>query len=157
MIVMIDTCVVLDYLLDREPFVYDAEKLLVKVAEEEIQGLITVKSLMDIHYILKHTLHKEEKVRDTITTLLDSLMLVDSTAEDAIRALSSRITDYEDAIKTVISYGGDTDTNACIVGSMAEVLHGVPEHLVVKARKKLPDCFNILLDEAYERDNKRIK
>lgn len=98
MIVMIDTCVVLDYLLDREPFVYDAEKLLVKVAEEEIQGLITVKSLMDIHYILKHTLHKEEKVRDTITTLLDSLMLVDSTAEDAIRALSSRITDYEDAL-----------------------------------------------------------
>ena len=98
MIVMIDTCVVLDYLLDREPFVYDVEKLLVKVAEEEIQGLITVKSLMDIHYILKHTLHKEEKVRDTITTLLDSLMLVDSTAEDAIRALSSRITDYEDAL-----------------------------------------------------------
>ena len=98
MIVMIDTCVVLDYLLDREPFVYDAEKLLVKVAEEEIQGLITVKSLMDIHYILKHTLHKEEKVRATITTLLDSLMLVDSTAEDAIRALSSRITDYEDAL-----------------------------------------------------------
>ena len=38
------------------------------------------------------------KTRDTITTLLDSLMLVDSTAEDAIRALSSRITDYEDAL-----------------------------------------------------------
>lgn len=30
---------------------------------------------------------------------------------------------FNDSIKKVISYGGDTDTNACIVGSMAEALY----------------------------------
>lgn len=64
---------------------------------------------------------------------------------------------YEDAIKKVLSYGGDTDTNACIVGSMAEALHGVPAHLVVEARSKLPSNFIDLLDEAYERDSKRTR
>ena len=45
---------------------------------------------------------------------------------------------FEDSIRKVISFGGDTDTNACIVGSMAEALYGVPEDLKKKALDKLP-------------------
>ncbi len=50
-------------------------------------------------------------------------------------------TSFEDAIRTIISYGGDTDTNACIVGSMAEALYGVPEYLIEQANEKLPEEF----------------
>ncbi|MBE5738765.1 MAG: ADP-ribosylglycohydrolase [Clostridiales bacterium] len=45
---------------------------------------------------------------------------------------------FEDSIRTAISFGGDTDTNACIVGSMAEAMYGVPEELKKKAIAKLP-------------------
>ena len=42
---------------------------------------------------------------------------------------------YEESIKKVISFGGDTDTNACIVGSMAEVLYGIDNIKVIVRNK----------------------
>ncbi len=104
-----DPCVILDYLLDREEYSSNAEKLIIKVAQNRLQGLITVKSLMDVYYILKHTIHNEEKIREIISTLLDSFALVDSTGENAVRALSSDVNDYEDAlmIETAVSYEAD--------------------------------------------------
>ncbi|MBR2545750.1 MAG: PIN domain-containing protein [Erysipelotrichaceae bacterium] len=107
--IIFDTCVILDYLLDREEYSSNAEKLIIKVAQNRLQGLITVKSLMDVHYILKHTIHNEEKIREIISTLLDSFALVDSTGENAVRALSSDVNDYEDAlmIETAIYYETD--------------------------------------------------
>lgn len=107
--IIFDTCVILDYLLDREEYSSNAEKLIIKAAQNRLHGLITVKSLMDVHYILKHTIHNEEKIRDIISTLLDSFALVDSTGENAVRALSSDVNDYEDAlmIETAVSYEAD--------------------------------------------------
>lgn len=37
--------------------------------------------------------------------------------------------DYEDAIRTAISMGGDADTMACIAGSIAEAYYGLPKEL----------------------------
>lgn len=57
---------------------------------------------------------------------------------------------FEEAIKKVIGFGGDTDTNACIVGAMAESLYGIPSYFIHKARRKLPEDFVKILDKAYE-------
>ncbi|MBQ1315618.1 MAG: PIN domain-containing protein [Erysipelotrichaceae bacterium] len=98
-----------DFLLDREPFADDAEQLLLMIALNDIKGFITVKSLMDIHYVLKHVIHDEEKVRSALSILLDTFWLVNSNAEDAINALTSKARDYEDAlmIETAISCHSD--------------------------------------------------
>ncbi|MBQ9823663.1 MAG: PIN domain-containing protein [Solobacterium sp.] len=98
MTVMMDTCIILDYLPDRETFADDAEKLILMAAEGEIDGMVTVKSLMDIHYVLKHVLLDEKKTRESLHVLLDSLIPADSASEDAVRALSSKMNDYEDAL-----------------------------------------------------------
>ena len=37
--------------------------------------------------------------------------------------------------------GGDTDTNSCIVGSMAEALYGIDEKIKIYAESKLPNEF----------------
>lgn len=58
---------------------------------------------------------------------------------------------FEDALRKVISFGGDTDTDGAIVGAMAEALYGIPEYLVNKARKKIPTFFSYILEEAYTR------
>ena len=58
---------------------------------------------------------------------------------------------FEDSIKKVISYGGDTDTNACIVGSMAEAMYGIDDNLITKAEDKLPNEFIYLLDKGYSK------
>ena len=70
------------------------------------------------------------------------------TLSNCIYALNES-NNFEEAIRKVISFGGDTDTNAAIVGGMAEALYGVPEYLVSQARKKIPRVFQSLLDEAY--------
>lgn len=56
---------------------------------------------------------------------------------------------FEESIEKVLSFGGDTDTNACIVGSMAEAMFGIPEALKEKARAKLPQEFKEIIDKAY--------
>lgn len=57
---------------------------------------------------------------------------------------------FEEAIQTVISYGGDTDTNACIVGSMAEALYGINHHLIEQAKQKIPVSFVKTLNQGYD-------
>lgn len=56
---------------------------------------------------------------------------------------------FEDAIRLALSFGGDTDTNAAIVGGMAEALYGVPQEYIDKAMKKLPSNFKKIIEEFY--------
>ncbi len=59
-------------------------------------------------------------------------------------------TSFEDSLRFAISFGGDTDTNACIVGSMAEALYGIDKSLVDKAISKLPSEFVSVLEKGYQ-------
>lgn len=45
---------------------------------------------------------------------------------------------YEDAVRNAVSLGGDSDTQACIAGGIAEAYYGgVPEHIATKALTRL--------------------
>ena len=58
---------------------------------------------------------------------------------------------YEESIRKVISFGGDTDTNACIVGSMAEVMYGVDDQLISLVNEKIPKNFVKILERGYNK------
>ncbi len=75
------------------------------------------------------------------------------TIDNCLYALFNSIS-FEDSIRKVISYGGDTDTNACIVGSMAEAMYGLDETLINLVKNKIPNNFNNLLDEGYSKIKK---
>lgn len=54
---------------------------------------------------------------------------------------------YESAVRIAVSLGGDSDTLACITGGVAEAYYGkIPEHIMMKARKMLPDRFVHVLE-----------
>ena len=55
-------------------------------------------------------------------------------------------TDFEDAVRNAVSIGGDTDTVACIAGSIAEAFYGVPEALKAECRRCLPQEMLAVLD-----------
>ncbi len=46
-------------------------------------------------------------------------------------------TDFEDAIRSAVSLGGDSDTLTCITGSVAEALYGVPEAIAQETFARL--------------------
>lgn len=57
-------------------------------------------------------------------------------------------TDFEDAVRTAVSLGGDTDTLAAITGSMAEAFFGVPTQLQLECRNRL-DAFLLKTLDAF--------
>jgi ADP-ribosylglycohydrolase len=49
---------------------------------------------------------------------------------------------YEDAVRLAVSLGGDSDTQACIAGAIAEAYYKrIPEEIIVEAKKRLPEDF----------------
>ena len=80
---------------------------------------------------------------------------VESCRETVPQAIAAfwESTDFEDALRTAVSLGGDSDTLAAITGSIAEAFYGVPENLKQECRKRLtPDleeirqaCENMIL------------
>ncbi|MWV55252.1 ADP-ribosylglycohydrolase family protein [Chlorobium phaeovibrioides] len=65
--------------------------------------------------------------------------------EAIISALDS--TDWEDAVRSAVSLGGDSDTLACIAGAVAEALYGgVPQDIQKRALEMLPtDLKDVLV------------
>lgn len=64
--------------------------------------------------------------------------------------------DFEDAIRKVISIGGDTDTLACIVGALAESYYGVPEELIEKVKPYIKDYMFPVIDKFYKREKSKV-
>ena len=62
--------------------------------------------------------------------------------------------DFEDVIRTTISLGGDTDTLACIAGSIAEAYYGIPDELVAECRNYLPEEMLKIIDRFYRTGDK---
>ncbi|MDT8307268.1 MAG: ADP-ribosylglycohydrolase family protein [Anaerolineae bacterium] len=56
--------------------------------------------------------------------------------------------DYEDAVRLAVSLGGDSDTLACIAGSIAAAYYGdIPASIVAETRTRLPADLLGVVDE----------
>lgn len=72
---------------------------------------------------------------------------VESCRETVPQAVTAFLesTGFEDALRTAVSLGGDSDTLAAITGSIAEAFYGVPENLKQECRQRLtPELAGIL-------------
>lgn len=109
MTVLVDTCIIVDALASRVPFAHDAQELLLRGGEKRVTLFVSAKSFLDLHYILKHYLNDETKVRSKLSDLLQALSVVNTAGPSVVAALNSPTTDYEDAvqIETALSEGVD--------------------------------------------------
>lgn len=98
MIVLLDTCIVVDFLQQREPFFDDANAIFEAAATDKFSAFITAKSVTDIYYLMHHVLHDNEKTKDILRSLLEIIDTADSMADDVIKALDSKVSDFEDAV-----------------------------------------------------------
>jgi ADP-ribosylglycohydrolase len=58
---------------------------------------------------------------------------------------------FEDAVRKAVSLGGDSDTQACIAGAIAEAYYGgLPTEIEEETRKRLPLEMLMVIDEFYK-------
>lgn len=57
---------------------------------------------------------------------------------------------FDSANLKVLSYGGDVDTNAYIVGGMVEAMYGIDEQYIKKVNKIIPEEFKKVLKRVYK-------
>lgn len=110
--VLIDTCIVVDILQKREPFYQAAMEILLSVSNRKCTGILTAKSITDIYYILRRSIHDEEKVRKLVRILFTLFEISDTFSADCELALDSAMKDYEDAVMVQTASRIDAD---CIV------------------------------------------
>ena len=85
-------------------------------------------SLKDLRITYKYSISCQETVPQAIIAFLES-------------------DDYEDAVRKVISIGGDSDTLACITGGIAEAYYKhIPKHIVDDVRGMLPPQLLRIVD-----------
>ena len=90
-------------------------------------------------------------LRSTCDEIRPGYRHVESCQETVPQAITAFLesTDFEDALRTAVSLGGDSDTLAAITGSIAEAFYGVPEELKLECVRRLPpELAEILQSEA---------
>lgn len=96
--VLIDTCIIIDTLQDRKPFSKNAEIIFYAIANKQIDGYISAKSIIYIYYIIQRTTHSATKTLEILKTLFGLFDILDTTSLDYRKSLSSEVSDYENAV-----------------------------------------------------------
>lgn len=109
---LIDTCVVMDFLQNREPFADAAHRVFRAAASEMYSGCITAKSATDIYYLTHRCTHSDKESRTKLNQLLTIVGMLDSKADDVFHAISSEVSDFEDAVMIETAIRSNVD---CIV------------------------------------------
>ena len=109
---LLDTCIIIDFLQSREPFADTAKEIMCAAASESFKGYITAKSAADIYYLTRKCTHSESESRLKLSKLLTIVEMLDSKAEDVLNAIHSDIADFEDAIMTETAIRSEID---CII------------------------------------------
>ena len=101
--VMIDTNVVLDVLLKREPFFQASYEVMKRSALEQAEGFISATAATDIFYLLRKVLKDKQAAKDSLEKLMHLVGFADALGEDVNAAIASNMTDFEDALVSAIA------------------------------------------------------
>lgn len=143
------------YMFDTESDVITNSKLATEPSHNSEEAIKCAETIALIIFYAKKGMTKNEIINKLDIKLKFSLFetfnyTCNTTINNCLYALFTS-NSFEESIKKVISYGGDTDTNACIVGSMAEALYGIPKEIINLAKTKLPKEFIKILKNAYKK------
>ncbi len=96
--ILIDTNVILDIVLERQPFVEDAEKLLDMAQQANFELFLTATTITDLYYIARKAKGKEIAL-NFIMDLMKFMEIASVDKDVVMQALQSDLADFEDAIQ----------------------------------------------------------
>lgn len=95
--ILFDTNVVLDVLLDREPFSELATKLFSKVEKKELKGFLGATTITTIYYLASKIAGKN-KADQEISKLLSIFQIAPVNKSVLDKAIKSKFSDFEDSV-----------------------------------------------------------
>jgi len=98
MVLLIDTNIILDFFLEREPFYKNAEDILGLCKTGQIRGVVTASSITDIFYIARKNFASTEEAYRILDALCKVVEVISVTPKDVQRALRVRAKDFEDCL-----------------------------------------------------------
>jgi predicted nucleic acid-binding protein len=98
--VLLDTNIILDVLLDREPFVTDAQALFEAIENQRVEGYVTATTLTDIFYIVRKS-KGIQTAKEAVSRLLATMKICPVNRRILQAAILSNLNDFEDAVQLV--------------------------------------------------------
>lgn len=99
MIILVDTNIILDVFMDREPYAEEARTIMAKCADREIIGYLAAHSIPNLFYILRKKYTSKER-RRLIRNLCDIFQISVLDVEKIISAVENEeFSDFEDCLQ----------------------------------------------------------
>ena len=106
---LIDTNVVLDLLLKREPFYQEAAEVLKLAQRDGIQEYVSVSAITDIYYIAHKMLRDSAAVRALLQKLLMVVSVAAVSSREIFHALELAWGDFEDCVQYSVAFTNEMD------------------------------------------------
>ena len=96
--IMCDTNVIIDVLLEREPFAENSCKVLSLCEEHRVDGFISASSVTDIYYLVRKHTHSTDLAYKAVGKLLEIVKVCSVTNNDVLTAFQRKARDFEDCL-----------------------------------------------------------
>ena len=120
--VLIDTNIVLDILLKREPYYRDAARVSVLSEKGHIQSYISASAVTDIFYIVRKEVLNSIIALNLIIDILKTIHIASVTEDYIYEALDMRWNDFEDSVQYVV--GKSISADFIITRNVADYANG---------------------------------
>jgi predicted nucleic acid-binding protein len=106
---LIDTNILLDVLLKREPFYYKAVEVLELVQYDNVQEYVSATTVTDIYYIAYRYLKDKELVRKLLKKLMGIVSVAAVSEKEIEEALELSWNDFEDSVQYAVALLNEMD------------------------------------------------
>lgn len=107
--IMCDTNVIIDVLLEREPFAEDSCQVLSLCEEHKIDGYVSASSVTDIYYLVRKYTHSTELAYQAVGKMLEIVKVCSVTNNDVLTAFQRKAKDFEDCLLAVCAESARCD------------------------------------------------
>jgi len=101
--VLLDTNIVLDIALKRDPFYDESFHVFSLINKKKIKAYITTTTITDIYYIVKRKLNHNLSIQ-FIEDLISVVSLINVTEKTILSAIETKNNDFEDAIQFIAAH-----------------------------------------------------
>ena len=106
---MIDTNIILNVLLEQEPFFVNSQKVLRLCEEKRSDGFITASTITDLFYIIRKATGSVADTYKIIGHILNIVKVLPVTGEDVNQAFLKKAKDFEDCLLAVCAQKNQCD------------------------------------------------